>query len=131
MPAQRQKNQKHHPADASAKAKEPKRLAQQDTALQTPSQTQKNRPRRAGANAKNASTKAKPRRQGMHSHHPTARQRKKKSTPTPGLIPAQTKLHANHLALDFPCNMQKNRRARPARSHLHGIARQHNNEVTV
>ncbi|BDC38446.1 hypothetical protein PTKU15_17430 [Paraburkholderia terrae] len=63
--------------------------------------------------------------------HPTARQRKKKIHPIPGLIPAQTKLHANHLALDFPCNMQKNRRARPARSHLHGTARQHNNEVTV
>ncbi|WP_207634698.1 hypothetical protein, partial [Paraburkholderia hospita] len=62
----------------------PNRLAQQNTALQTPLQTQKNRPRRAGANAKNASTKAKPRRQGMHSHHPTARQRKKNPPQPPG-----------------------------------------------
>ncbi|CAN7327475.1 MULTISPECIES: hypothetical protein [Paraburkholderia] len=111
-------------------AKEPKRLAQQNTTLRMPPQTQKNRPRREGANAKNASAKAKPHRQGMRSDPPN-RAHSKKPTPTPGLIPAQTKLHANHLALDFPCNMQKNRHARPARSHLHGTARQHNNEVTV
>ncbi|WP_207633630.1 hypothetical protein, partial [Paraburkholderia hospita] len=112
------------------KRKKPKTACAANTTLRMPAQTQKNRPRREGANAKNASAKAKPHRQGMRSDPPN-RAHSKKPTPTPGLIPAQTKLHANHLALDFPCNMQKNRRARPARSHLHGIARQHNNEVTV
>src|SRR5690349_17447262 len=40
-------------------------------------------------------------------NQPHPRARSAKNNLNPGLIPAQTHIHANHLALDFPCNMQK------------------------